>query len=314
MNRNTGNTRKPEEGVLLRGLDGANPLGFLAALGAFRLLSVEHALGTTMGWQMSDGTWHPVVFRISWAIEELGTELHSALCRMDKSVWLLDKKLPFSASRLRQEASSAAHSASGNNRTRADFIASLGVECRHDDDGNFEDTALRMVRSGDSSGQGLLAYGKRILESTTAQQLQLAVTDVWQYQDQQCALRWDPAEDRGYALQWRDPSKVGALSVRAGNCLALAALPILPTVPVKGRVETTGFGFKGRKRSSFTWPIWQHAVSLDTIRSLLAMPELQLLEPPRIELARRGVIAVYRSDRVMTSTYYANFAPARRVT
>ena len=47
-----------------------------------------------------------------------------------------------------------------------------------------------MVRSGDSSGQGLLAYGKRILELTTAKELFSTIAEAWQYQDRQCALRW----------------------------------------------------------------------------------------------------------------------------
>jgi hypothetical protein len=189
----------------------------------------------------------------------------------------------------------------------------LGVESYVDDQANFKDTALRMVRAGDSAGQGLLAYGKRILDSTTAADIQTVISDTWRYQDRQCALRWDPAEDRGYALQWGNPSDDGALSVRGGNCLALAAMTALPTIPSKGQAETTGFGLKEPKQTSFTWPIWRHPVSLDVASSLLGMPELQRAHPPRLALECRGMAAVYRCDRVMTSTYYANFTPAHRV-
>jgi hypothetical protein len=309
---NVDDTPDRHDGQPLGGLDGTNPLGFMAALGAFRLLSLTHP-NVRMAWRIEDGTWHPALFGFQVPIAEFGNELRVALGKVDQSVWSLDRKLPFSASRLREEACSAVAGASWNDRERADAVASLGVECYCDDKGNFEDTAFRMVRSGDSKHRGLLFYGKRILESTTARQLQQAITGVWQYEDEQCGLRWDPAEHRGYALQWRNPSDVGALSVKGANCLALVALALFPTAPVKGEAETTGFGLKAPKQSSFTWPIWHPAVSMDTGRSLLGLPMLQREQPPRAELDQRGIVAVYRCDRVMTSTYYSNFTPARRV-
>jgi hypothetical protein len=312
MTNNHGAVPQSHDGVLLCGLDGTNPLGFLAAIGAFRLLSIENSC-VTMTWQLFNGTWRPTLFGIQVPLTQLGNELHTAIGKLDKSVWSLDKKLPFPAAQLRDEGCNAVRAASSTSRGLADSIASLGVECCIDDKANFKDTALRMVRAGDSAGQGLLAYGKRILDSTTATEIQNVITETWLYQDKQCALRWDPAEDRGYALQWGNPSDDGALSVRGANCLALAAMTTLPTMPMKGQVETTGFGLKEPKQSSFTWPIWKFPVSLDVVTSLLEMSELQREQPPRATLECRGIAAVYRCDRVMTSTYYANFTPARRV-
>jgi hypothetical protein len=300
------------DGVVLCGLDGTNPLGFLAALGALRLLSIENS-SVRMTWQLFNGTWRPNIVGIQVPLAQLGGQIHAAIVKMDKSVWSFDKKLPFAAARLQIEAYNAVRTASITSHGVADDIAALGVECCIDDKGNFKDTALRMVRAGDAAGQGLLAYGKRILDSTTAAEIQSVISDTWQYQDKQCALRWDPAEDRGYALQWGNPSDDGALSAKGGNCLALAAMPTLPTIPTKKQAETTGFGLKEPKQSSFTWPIWKHAVSLDVVTSLLGMPDLQKEQPPRSALECRGIAAVYRSDRVMTSTYYANFTPSRRV-
>lgn len=312
MSNNQDDMPQLDDGVLLTGLDGTNPLGFLAALGAFRLLSIENSC-VTMAWQLFNGTWRPTLIGIQVSLSQLGSELHAAIAKLDKSVWSFDKKLPFAAARLRKEARNAAHATSSTSRGLADAIAALGVECCIDDKANFKDTALRMVRAGDAAGQGLLAYGKRILDSTTATEIQKVIADTWLYQDKQCALRWDPAEDRGYALQWGNPSDDGALSVRGGNCLALAAMTTLPTIPTKGQAETTGFGLKERKQSSYTWPIWKHPMSLDVLSSLLGLSDLQREQPPRAALECRGIAAVYRCDRVMTSTYYANFTPARRV-
>jgi hypothetical protein len=301
-----------QDGILLRGLDGANPLGFLAALGTFRLLSIEHA-NVKMSWQLCDGTWRPTLFGLSVSLDRLGSELYRLIGKLDNSVWSFDKKLPFDAQRLREHAWNAVLGASTENRGLVDAIASLGVEICIDDKGNFKDTALRMVRAGDSAGQGLLAYGKRILDSTTASEITDATTKLWEYRDRQCALRWDPAEDRGYALQWGNPSDDGALSVRGANCLALVALVLFPAIPRKVQAETTGFGLREARQSSFTWPIWDQRVSLDVAGSLLAISDLQAAQPPRLDLGRRGIAAAYRCNRIMTSTYYANFTPARRV-
>ena len=298
--------------VLLRGLDGTNPLGFMAALGAFRGLAVSNP-NLTMHWESSDGTWRPAFGGLDFSVDQVGNKLFENLHKLDKSVWSLDKKLPFAGVHLRSEASLAIAAASVDNRERADLIAALGVECYRDEAGNFEDTHLRMVRSGDSTGQGLLAYGKRILEKTTAQELQDCAASVWQHQDEQCALRWDPTEDKSYALQWRDPSKVGANSVRGGNCLALLAMTMYPTIPVKGEAATVGFGLREPKQLSFTWPIWDAPLISDIVRSLLSLPLLQRPQPDRLQLEHRGIVAAYRCNRVMTSKYYANFTPSLRV-
>ena len=42
---------------VLRGLDGANPLGFLAAAGLTRLLR-----GARLGWEIVDAVWRPVLW------------------------------------------------------------------------------------------------------------------------------------------------------------------------------------------------------------------------------------------------------------
>ena len=312
MSDNSNADSAPQGDVVLSGLDGTNPLGFLAALGAFRLLARTNPT-LKMLWIRSDGTWRPALRGSGLTVDQLGDKLFASLTSLDKSVWSLDKKLPFAGNRLRSEAALATAAASIGEREKADGLAAIGVECYRDDKGDFEDTALRMVRAGDSTGQGLLAYGKRIIESTTAQELQNTVTSIWQHQDKQCALRWDPTEDKGYALQWRDPGEVGARSVRGGNCLALVAMALFPAIPDSGEVETVGFGLRKHKQISFTWAIWTIPICIDTTKSLLSMQLLQRPQPDRTQLLLRGIEAAYRSDRVMTSTYYANFTPAQRV-
>jgi hypothetical protein len=90
-------------------------------------------------------------------------------------------------------------------------------------------------------------------------------------------------------------------------------MPCFPVIPVKRQVETTGFGLKEPKQASLTWPVWKHPINLGVVRSLLTLSELQREQPNRLELASLGIAAAYRCNRVMTSTYYANFTPSQRV-
>lgn len=56
--------REPDS-VLLKGIDGANPLGYLAALGVLRLLTLRSSESTIrMKWVQSAGAWRPEVVGI----------------------------------------------------------------------------------------------------------------------------------------------------------------------------------------------------------------------------------------------------------
>jgi hypothetical protein len=304
-----------EDGLLLPGLDGTNPLGFLAVLGVLRILTLQQTQQTQvkLSWQLSSGTWRPTLFGVQVPLSELGAELHAAIQRLDRSAWSIDRKLPFDATILRNSVHQALQTASFTCRHHIDLLASFGVECFVDKDGTFEKTDLCMVRAGDAAGQGMTAYGKRIIETIQPKQLQRTLEETWLNSDDQCALRWDPGEDKPYAVQWRNPSKIGALSEKGANCLALFGMVCFSVVPVKGEAQTTGFGLKAAKQSSFTWPIWNRPINLDVVKSLLTWSALQDEQPDRAELTALGIAAAYRCDRIMTSTYYANFTPARRV-
>ena len=97
--------------------------------------------------------------------------------------------------------------------------------------------------------------------------------------------------------------------MRGANRLAVETLPLLPTVPGSKRTETTGFTRRD-KATLFTWPIWDCALSLEVIRSLLALGEVQHSEPDRAKLRAMGVVEVYRSRRITTGKF-RNFTHAQ---
>lgn len=309
----------PNDGVLLPGLDGTNPLGFMAAMGVHRLISTQQK-GVKLSWKLSSGTWRPELYGCMLPLLNLGAKLHAAIRDLEQSAWKIDKELPFLASRLREQASIAVANSERTNRMTADIIAALGVECcrekkkvKQEEIEIFKDTSLRLVRSGDNQHNGLLSYAMRTIDVCTVEQIQSTLAADWLYRDEKLSFRWDPAEDRGYAFQWGDPSDDGALTERGANCLALFGMACFPVIPVRSQAETTGFGLKEPKQASFTWPIWKHPITQGVAGSLLSFSELQREQPDRTQLDSLGVAAAYRCNRVMTSTYYANFTPARRV-
>lgn len=300
--------------LLLPGLDGTNPLGFLAALGLLRTLDTQDmGKPVQMQWEQVNGTWTPRIFNGGSDVDELLNHLKSGFGALDSSPWTIGKKMPFEADRLRDESIDAISTSSQSCRDRIDTLASFGVECIRNDDETFGDTSLRMVRAGDSAGNGLLAYGKRILDETEEGDLRSALTDSWTLNDERCALRWDPSEFHGYATQWTNPSAEKTVSTRGGNRLALAAMPMLPTIPCGAKVGTVSFGRPDGKNECLSWPLWCIPCSVDVVKSLLALPGLHDKRPSPPELLARGIAAVYRCERVMTSTYYRNFTPAQRI-
>lgn len=299
-------------GLLLSGIDGTNPLGFLAALGVLRILTLggENA---KLKWIHDSGTRRPKIIGTSITLLEIGQRLHETIQRLDNSAWSINDRLPFRADEFRDCLRNASNAASRKCRDRVDTLTSFGVECYQDDRGTFEKTNLCMLRSADSSGQGMTAYGKRIIETRTYEEIQRAIQYEWSYLDEQCALRLDPSEDKPYSLQWNNPSSIGALSEKGANCLALFGLACFPVIPTRRGAETVGFGLSQQRVSIFTWPIWKYALNVDACRSLIALNELQTEQPDRKKLVSLGIEAVYRCERIMTSKYYANFMPSRQI-
>jgi len=292
----------------LTGIDGSNPLGFLAAVGT--LVTCERLCGDTrLSWRYASGAWRPILHGLSFDQESFVEALLKVLQSLPTNSFRIDKKMPFSADDFR--AAALAAPASPDDRRDADLIAAFGCDSLRDGD-NFVDTAFRMVRSGDAAGQGFLHYAAAIREQTDVEHLRRTLFKRWDYADDSYSLRWDPVEDSNYALRWRDPSKDAKNTMLGANSLALEALLLFPAVPNGSRLETSGFHRHGRNMF-FTWPIWESPLNVNAIRSLLVLRELHVVDPNRLALQERGIVTVYRSRRFAPNQYYRNFTPANTV-
>lgn len=302
--------RGNDEGLLLSGLDGSNPLGFLAAVGTLRTVGLaEPNADWRMKWLVHNGVWAPAMLTDQTAsVDALVDLLYGRLRRKSTPEFDFSRNLNVTPQTFRDEAVAAQSQARQHDRCRADFIAAFGCElCKTRDGRSIQNTALRTL-SG-AGHQDFLGTMKQLTRETEKHHLHSSLFERWSYSDDKLGMRWDPEEDRRYALRWDNPTSGGGVkTVRGANRLAVEALPMLPTALGEHELQTTGFSVRERAMS-FTWPIWQAAVSVDVARSLLALTELQRPEPNRVHLKARGIVEVYRNQRI-TVGKYRNFTRA----
>lgn len=313
------------EGLLLSGLDGSNPLGFLAAVGTLCVLD-RRVPGTLLGWCNAHGSWRPRLVGFRGDEQEVSSEvLHGLKANFDgvfgigreSEAGKESHKFPFAGGKFIEALNAQRRTTQASDRRDADILAALGTDFRPDPkSGEFQDTQFRMVRTGDSKRQGMLSYARANREALDHRHVERALFRPWDYADDEGkSLRWDPIEDRSYALQWRDPSKSnsadGPNTMLAANCLAVESLACFPTVATTKRAETTGFHRFGRRETGFVWPIWTSPVSVQTVRSLVALEQLHAEPLPRGALQAQGIEEVYCARRVRPNKYYSNFAPAQ---
>jgi hypothetical protein len=298
--------------LVLNGIDGANPLGFLAALGA-AILARSFCRNTRFYWCLEGGAWHPTLQGCGTEKVRFIEQLLDAMKEVSMEPFEIDDKLPFPVDLFENNLWETQRTTTPMNRRMADFLAAFGSEIKPEK-GVLQSSRFRMVRSGDSAGKGLLAYARTIRKTTDKSTLERALFIPWDYQDGGFSFRWDPIEDHRYALRWRDPSKSnlkdGPGTMIGANSLAIESLQWYPTMFEGNRLATTGFHRNSSNEVWFTWPIWEHPISLDTVRSLVALSDLHGDQPPRAQLAKRGVVEVYRSQRVQQNQYYSNFTSA----
>src|SRR5206468_4059560 len=114
----------------LVGVDGANPLAFLAALGTLNLLSEARTADMRMRWQPLAGAWRPVLIASqpldeNAVVEMLATSLGAPEAHPHLA---LGKNLSISRDRFAQFALNAQRASSLQARRFADFMASFGSE------------------------------------------------------------------------------------------------------------------------------------------------------------------------------------------
>jgi hypothetical protein len=302
--------------LLLTAIEGANPLGYLAALGALRLSSLRWpAEKIRLRWVQTGG-WQPELFGIPVRGED-------EFCRIlqEEGQWVpladfavLGKNLTVSPEAFGAAVRRVVKQETNQDRRAADFAAAFGCDVLADKEkGRIRYTDLCFITG--SGHQDFLGTANSLARSTKAEHLREALFGPWRYADRSLSLRWDPDDAKEYALQWTNPSSEGVTSIWGANRLAFEALPVFPVVAAGNGPRTIGFQRRGRS-DEFTWPIWTPWAGLDVVRSLVCQRELQADKPDRASLSAIGVAEIFRAQRVRIgqgANFKVNFRPARAV-
>jgi hypothetical protein len=300
--------------ILLKGLDGSNPLAFLASLGTLRTLTLAMPDETVrMSWEQHDGAWRPRMWcSLATDNEALLQELNDTLVNgADRYCFAIGDNLNLPAAEFRSHLlKSIEHLEALKNpsaRLDSDFLTAFGSEVIKNDDGTMQDTALRTM-SG-AGHQHFLKFFRELVSKTDVDHLRRTLFLKWDYADEGRGmnLRWDPLDDRRYALRWGDPSGDPSKTMRGANRLAIEAIPFLPTMPSNRRLVTTAFHGSGARSTFFNWPIWNAPLNAQVVASLLPRVS-ELVEHPERRFAL-GINAIYCSARI-TIGKFRNFTPS----
>jgi CRISPR-associated endonuclease/helicase Cas3 len=304
VRQETNSSNMPAGRLLLPGLDGSNPLGFLASLGLLRTLTDLPGLEKlSMSWTPSGGTWIPALYPAEPATFDEGTVLDLLLTRLVSAIRdhpsnLLDQ---FNLASDDQSARRKVirNVADGTDRTRMDWSSAIASDFAASDAISQLQTTRRDYFYGNLES---------VIGRTNREHLRRAIFCPWDYADSldNQSLHVDPSEDRRHAYQWNKPAGDPERKVRGGmlgaNRLALEAIPLFPSFPENEKLHTVGFTGTRSTNTRWTWPIWNAKVKLPVVRSLVASSLLQkeILGTGDVGLLRaQGIVAVYRSRRIL---------------
>ncbi len=202
-------------------------------------------------------------------------------------------------------------------REPLDLLSAFGSDaCRMEKSEKVEPTPFCFIRG--SGQQFFLDTVRQLIARVNAEQVRQTLFEPWAYRDETLSMRWDPIEDRRYALMDRDPtaSDNKSRTVWMANLLAYRGLALFVCAPTRRGLGTTGWTLLDEEQV-FTWPIWEFPAAPDTIRSLLQFRELTEPRPDRSSLRARGVAAAFRARRIRVpptgANFKLNFSPARAV-
>ncbi|MFO0936993.1 MAG: hypothetical protein U0798_10820 [Gemmataceae bacterium] len=305
----------------LVGLDGANPLAYLAALGTLKICEQMAETKTSPKWLSGDiklsfgangSSQTPVLhFEHEQPSQE---EFVSTLCEwmplaitshpMCRAVRILealveDKSLDL-GDRVRKEIQLPMH----GERHQLDWFTCLMCESSPEATSQLQTTRRDYVIGNLHS----------ILKRTKPEHLHRTLFAICDYDDalDNQSLHWEPTEDRRHAYQWHRPSGDPTRKRRGGmlgaNRLALDAWTLFPSFPADEKATTRGFHGHRMNDTFWTWPIWQTPFGSDSIASLLSLNSLHGDQP-----SGRSVVGMaFRSRRILVEKT-PNLTPSIRV-
>lgn len=331
--------------TVLKGLNGSNPLGFMASVGLLRLLEIQGhyaRLGFT-----ADGGFHAWI-ECNPALDDIpGTVAKDAEAAVGPQPWRLayekrEKKGIKSVSDLkappeqfRNFLTVAIDEWLKGRPEQAEYAAAYGTDVAVDGNGNTKPTAFHFTAANQQFLGAVESTRSKITRSWVAGSLEGKGGGTKPGSN----LRWDPDAERSRALMGVNPNDDGTTVNAPLEWLALRGLPALPCFPVGSRILTCGVTGRRQDELRFHWPLWSCGASYATVRFLLLLTagwiekeerirrmiethggrgrgqrssdRLQIeLEDVLEERRRRGAFAICTSEIRRTAQGFGNFGPA----
>jgi CRISPR-associated endonuclease/helicase Cas3 len=179
--------------------------------------------------------------------------------------------------------------------------------------GEIEPTPFSFVNG--SGRQFFLDTARQLVSKVTVEQIEAALFEPWRPSDMRLSMRWNPSEDRRYALMAEDPTSAGnePRTIWAANLLGYVGLGLLPSAPLWQGLGTVGMAYQ-EQNASFRWPIWTAFLSAESVTSLLASPDFAEHSLKRDYIAGLGIRFVFQSERIEVgdgANIKINFTPSR---
>ncbi len=299
--------------LALTGLDGSNPLAFLAALGTLRILTRSLPdLGLKMEWTITEGVWNPVFLLIepldqpgliNIIFNNLGRDISS------HPIAFLERTNNARPDSIRQDAVQLARNAQKQeDREKLDWFSAMCSELAPEAISQLQ-TARRDYFWGNL---------KSVMNLTGPDHLRRTLFAQWDYDDplENQSLHIEPGEDRRHAYQWFKPSGDPTRQERGGmlgaNRLAIEAFPFFQSIAIGERLATRGFSGSRNNNTRWTWPLWSKPANVDIVASLLASPTIQhetITDRDNDSLRAMGIATAFRSMRILVGKT-PNFTPA----
>lgn len=307
----------------LEGLEPDNLLAFLALLGLLRALEAA-------GWRPR-AHWDGLPLRPVLTLREAKTDAQVARAAADGCAVLAkdhdfdgEKDLTFEGARARSLLEAAQRP---DTPGRSALLGSLFSDGAVKEDGRILAAPVcAMFGQGHQHFLTRLAdVARGVLPKSMAKRrpppdlnaptyLRAALFEPWSRSDETDGFRWDPAEDRRYALRFKNPSGDAGRTVHGANRLAsvgLAALPGAAVVRRRGvRFLTLGAELGPDGALGLTWPIWTRAASLTAVQAVLGHPALVSGESDGMR--HLGVVERRRARRIANGKFM-NFTRAEVV-
>lgn len=329
----------PSPSLTLTGLKAHHPLGFLAACGTLRAVTLQGWSDARLSWSSpSDAEPGQAGERVAVlnssrldtdkdkAVDVLIAVLAAqarvdAVEKSDRVTWLnwaegtkkTDRKINKQCPEHFRISTCQGIGSGQADRTCVDGFSALTTDAILDHDGGLQPTLFDMT----SASQGFLDDLKSLADSikrNTSEALKEALFGPWRYRDDQHTLGWDPTPQRLHPLRNKAPTNDDKKrSVRAAVFLASQALPLFPVFCSQGRPRTTGFARDRRGRDAASGQ-GRRTVSPSPTADRddfftwpiwdrpISFDTLRALlaQPSSRQLLSRGVVALYRSRRAKT--------------